>query len=202
MKCPSLVLLPLLVLGCASTKALDSRQPSASGEEVHITPDELEPIGRFVLETKRVLVAEFVRVEISRQFFYERMAITRDQRSVTRKESRFDRQVGRYPAGTTRIELTNTSTQQENLNPDFLPKITFGSGGLQIRAYRKLVIYVVPAMQKQRPLYIDVLAKMSTGYARLWTGGRLTDEKPEIRVIAELLWSEDKEEYKHVASVG
>jgi hypothetical protein len=201
MKCPSLVLLPLLLLGCKSTKALDARQPSAD-EEVHITADELEPIGRFVLQTRRVLVAEFVLIEMSQQFFAAQMGFTRDQQAVVRKTTRLEKPVGRFPAGTTRIELTNVSDQGLNINPDFLPRVYFGSSGLEVRAYRKLVIYLVPAKDKKRPLFVDVLGKMSTGNARLWTGGRLTDEKPEIHVRAELLWSEDKEEYKHVASVG
>lgn len=202
MKCPALVLLPLILLGCKSTTALDKRQASAPGDEVHITADELEPIGRFVTETRRVLVAEFVRLEISQQFFYQRMGITRDQQSVVRKTIRLDKQVGRYPAGTTRIELTNVSDQGANLNPAYLPMVTFGPSGLEIRAIRTLLIYVVPVMEKKRPLFIDVTAKMSSGNARLWTGGRLTDEKPEIEIRSELIWSEEMEEYKHVASVG
>ncbi len=200
MRCPSLVLLPLLLLGCASTNALDARQPSAPGEEVHITADELEPMAMFVLETKRLLVAEFIRVEVSQQFFEGQMGLTRDLRAVSRKEVRYDRPVGTFPAGTRRIELTNIGEQSANINPDYLPRAYFGSG-LEVRAYRKLVIYLVPVRDKERPLFIDVKGKMSSGDARLWTGGRLTNEKPEIQIHAELVWHTEKEEYKHVAAV-
>lgn len=202
MKCLSIVLFPLLFLGCASTTALDAREPSAPGEEVHITADELEPMAMFVLETKRVLVAEFVRLEVSEQFFKERMGLTRDQQSVMKKSVRFDRPVGKFPAGTTRIELTNVSDQRSNLNPEYLPRAYFGAGGLEVRAYRKLVIYLVPVRDRERPLFIDVVGRMSNGDAKLWTSGRLTDERPEIHIGATLIWSEDKEEYKHTASIG
>ena len=201
MKSLGIVLLPLFLLGCASTKALDAREPSAPGEEVHITADELEPMAMFVLETKRLLVAEFVRVEVSEQFFKERMGLTRDMQSIMRKTVRYDRPMGRLPAGTTRIEMTNVSDQKSNLNPDYLPRVYFGSG-LEVRAFRKLVIYLVPVRDRKRPLFIDVVGRMSNGDAQLWTSGRLTDERPEIHIGAALIWSEDKEEYKHTASIG
>jgi len=185
----------LLLLACESTP----KQPGAANgsEAVTISADELEPVRRFVLETRRILAAEFVRIEASQQFFEEQMGFTRDPRYVVRTPVRVLRD------GTRVIILARVDADQvTNIDPDLLPRIYFGGSGLEIRAYREIRIYLRRPKGKERPLFLDVVAKSVRGPSRLWVGGRLQEEKPDIRIRSELIWSEDKERYLHRSSVG
>ena len=192
----SKILLPLLLLGCTTTinHRLDKDDPEG---EVTITPDELEPMANFILGTRRVLAAEFVRIELSRQFFEEQMGFTRDPEYVSRSPVRI------LKDGSRLIVLKNLNTEQEtNLDPSKLPRVYFGSDGLEIRAYREIRIYLRNPKKKERPLFLNVAAKNSVGDVKMWVSGRLQHEKPVLTLNSALIWSEEKEEYVHRSSVG
>ena len=67
----SLLLLPLAFACETIDDRVNKDDPNA---EITIKPDELEPMANFVLETNRVLVAEFVKIQCSAQFFEQQMA--------------------------------------------------------------------------------------------------------------------------------
>jgi hypothetical protein len=189
------ILLPLLLLGCTSVnQRVDKDDPDG---EVTIKPDELEPMANFILGTRRVVAAEFVRVELSRQFFEEQMGYTRDPKYVARSPVRI------LKDGSRLIVLKNVNTEQQtNLDPDKLPRVYFGSNGLEIRAYREIRIYLRNPRKKERPLFLNLSAKNSVGDAKMWVSGRLQHKKPVLTLNSALIWSEKKEEYIHRSSVG
>ena len=117
-------LLPLLLLlaltACKTTP--DRPEPTDPDEAVTINPDELEPMRRFVLETRRVLAAEFVRIEASQQFFEQQMGFTRVLRYCKRSP------VTVLEDGTRVIEIVRLKDGQEtNIDPDLLPRVYFGT---------------------------------------------------------------------------
>lgn len=192
----SLLLLLLAGLACESTQKRDepaskAGKPSkeaAAADEVIIPGDDLEPIHTFLMETRRILAAEFIRVEMTAQFFEERMNLTRDVRYVERTNTT-DKE------GTRVIRLRNINTEQvTNVDPDLLPRATFGNG-LELRAFREIRIYIRPARDREHPICLDIIGRSDTGSAKLWIAGRLDLEQPSIRIRSELLWSEDKEHY-------
>jgi hypothetical protein len=190
------ILLPLLLLGCTTTinDRLDKEDPEG---EVTITPDELEPMANFILRTRRVVAAEFVRLELSRQFFEEQMGYTRDPEYVSRSPVQIQEDGSRL------IVLKNINTDQEtNLDPDKLPRIYFGSNGLEVRAFREIRIYLRNPKKKERPLFLNLAAKNSVGDAKMWVSGRLQHKKRVITLNSALIWSEEKEEYVHRQSIG
>ena len=187
--------LPILLLlsACKTTPEAEDEPGSVEAAEVTIPADDLEPMNRFLLETRRLLFADFVRVEVTPQYFEERMGFTRDVRFVSRKQ---------WTEGSTRvIELRNESPQETNIDPDLLPRIKFGDG-LEVRAHRVLRIYLRPPESKERPLCLRIEARCEPGDAKLWTGGRLEHEQPKITIRSELIWSEPRQRYSHRASVG
>lgn len=187
--------LPLLILvsACKTTPTESDEPGSVEAAEVTIPADDLEPMNRFLLETKRILFADFVRVEMTPQYFEERMGFTRDVRYVSRKQ---------WTEGATRvIELRNESPQETNIDPDLLPRINFGEG-LEIRAHRMIRVYLRPPEGKERPLYIKIEARSDPGNATLWTGGREEHAQPKVTIRSELIWSEPRQRYSHRASVG
>ena len=187
------LLLALVLAGCSAGHGI--HKPIKEGEEVTISADELEPIGTFFLETRRVLAAEFIRIEMTPQFFEEKMGFTRDMRYVERRNHTLK-------DGTRVIELINANTGQvTNIDPDLLPRIYFGTG-FEARAYNRMVIFLRSPKSRERPLFIEVKGKNSSGDAQLWVSGRLQHERPTLTIRSELLWSEDKERYKHRSSIG
>ena len=78
----SALLLVSLALACETTA--DRVNKDDPDGEVTIKPDEMEPMANFVLETNRLLVADFVKVQCSAQFFEQQMGYTRDPELVLR----------------------------------------------------------------------------------------------------------------------
>ncbi len=204
-------LLTLLLCACQTTPdrkepvdTLDAKKkdPKAAAEAaadedtVTIRPDELEPVRRFVLETRRVIAAEFVRINTTAQFFEQQLGYTRDLRYV-------DREMKRLKDGTRVVILKNSIRDQKtNLDPNLLPRVYFGASGLEIRAYREIRIYLRNSKNKDRPIYLDVLAKNSVGDVMMWVTGRLQHNKPSLHLRSELIYSEEKQEYLHRTSIG
>jgi hypothetical protein len=187
--------LPVLLLAaaCKTTPTEEDEPGAVEAAEVVIPPDDLEPMNNFLLVTKRILFADFVRVEMTPQYFEERMGFTRDVRFVSRKQ---------WTEGTTRvIELRNESVQETNIDPDLLPRVYFGEG-LEIRARRVIRVYMRPPDGKERPLFIKIEARSDPGNATLWTGGREEHAQPKVTIRSELIWSEPRQRYSHRASVG
>lgn len=184
----SLLLLPL-ALACESTDdRVNKDDPNA---EITIKPDELEPMATFVLETNRVLVAEFVRIQCSAQFFEQQMGYTRDPDLVLRTP------VEVLPDGTRVVTLKSIHGQETNIDPDTLPRVYFGSSGLQIRAYKEIRIYLKQARDREKPLFLKVEAKSERRDSTLWVSGREQTKKPSILIESALFWSKDKERYIH-----
>jgi len=184
----------LAVTGCKTTREKEIEKPIGEGEAVVIPPDELEPMASFLFETKRVLAAEFVKIDASTQFFEEKMGFTRDLRFVERTQ-----QV--LPDGTRVIMLKNINTDQKtNRDPDLLPRVYFDQG-LEIRAYHTIGIYLHRPTSRRRPLWLEVVAKSVEGNSQMWVSGRLQHEQPTIRLSSELLWNEERERYDHRGGV-
>jgi len=192
----SKILIPLLLAACTTTvnDRLDKDDPEG---EVTITSDELEPMANFILGTRRVVAAEFVRLELSRQFFEEQMGFTRDPEFVSRSPVQIQKD------GSRMIVLKNLNTEQvTNLDPDKLPRVYFGSNGLEVRAFREIRIYLRNPKKKERPLFLNLAAKSSMGDAKMWVSGRLQHKKRVITLNSALIWSEEKKEYVHRQSIG
>jgi hypothetical protein len=186
-----LFLAPLLA--CETTpKAPD---PGPDGE-VTISDDELRPVRSFVLETRRVLAAHYVKIEATKQFFEPLMGYTRDPRYVHRQP------VEIQADGTKVIILRNDNAQTSNIDPDLLPRVYFGAGGLQVRAYKEIRIYLREPRDRERPIFLSVEAKNEVGDARMWVSGRLQHAKPTLVLHSQLIWSPEKEEYIHRSSIG
>jgi hypothetical protein len=187
-----LLLLPL-ALACETTE--DRVNKDDPNGEVTIKPDEMEPMANFVLETRRLLVAENVKIECSAQFFEQQMGYTRDPAYVERSK------VEILPDGSRMVKLKAVHGQETNIDPDILPRVYFGNSGLEIRAYKEIRIYLKAPKDKDRPLFLSVDARNKYGDAQLYVSGRLQQEKPRIMIKSELLWSEEKERYVHKSAV-
>lgn len=188
----SLLLLPL-ALSCETVDdRVDKDDPNA---EITIKPDEIEPMANFVLETNRLLVADFVKVQCSAQFFEQQMGYTRDPDLVLRTP------VEVLPDGSRVVTLKSIHGQETNVNPDTLPRLKFGSSGLEVRAYREMRIYLKQPRDRDKPLFLTVQAKSDATDAKLWVSGRLQMEKPSILIESALLWSKEKERYIHKSAV-
>lgn len=187
-----LLLLPL-ALACESTKDRVNKDDPAG--DVTIKPDELEPMANFVLETKRVVFAEWIRIECSAQFFEQQMGYTRDPNLVIRTP------VEILPDGSRVVTLKSIHGQETNVDPDTLPRVYFGSSGLELRAFKEIRIYLRKPKDHDRPLFLTVDARSDPGEVKLWVGGRLQEEKPRVLIQSALLWSKDKERYVHKSSV-
>jgi hypothetical protein len=191
----SALLLLFLALSCESTK--DRVKPDDPSGEVTIKPDEIEPMANFVLETKRLLVADCVLVDMSTQFLEQQMGYTRDPQLVQRTPVQI------LKDGSRLVVLKAMHGQTSNIDPDTLPRINFGSGGLEIRAYKEIRIYMRPPtpQSRERPLFLTVKARSDPGDAKLWVSGRLQEEKPSIVLESALIWSADRERYVHKSGV-
>jgi hypothetical protein len=99
------------------------------------------------------------------------------------------------------VVLKSVHGQETNINPDTLPRVYFGSNGLQIRAYREIRIYMKQPKDRDKPLFLRVDARSEVGEATLWVSGRRQMEKPRILIESALLWSEEKERYIHKSAV-
>ena len=194
MKTLRLLLIPILLSACETTPKIDD--PIAEGDEVHIPADDIEPLATFFLQTRRILVAEFVRVEMTPQFFEDKMGTTRDPRFVERKQWR-DKDGNRI------IEIRNVNTaQRTNIDPDLLPRLYFGTG-FETRAYNTIRIILKNPKSRERPLYCHIVAKSAgVNDAKLWVGGRLQQQRPTITLHSELLWDEGFEHYRHRSHIG
>lgn len=186
-------LLLSLVLACETTEdRVNKDDPSG---EITIKPDEMEPMANFVLETQRLLFADAVRIECSSQFFEQQMGYTRDPDLVLRTP------VQVLPDGSRVVVLKSIHGQETNVDPDRLPRVYFGSSGLEIRAYREIHICLKKPKDRDRPLFLTVDARSNPGEAMLWVSGRLQQEKPRIVIESALLWSKEKERYVHKSAV-
>ena len=187
------ILTLLVAVACETTP--DADDPLKEGEEVTISADELEPVSRFFLETNRLLVAEFIRIEMTPQFFEEKMGFTRDPRYVDRKQ-------WRDADGNRIIELRNANrAQKSNIDPNLLPRVYFGSG-LELRAYDTIRIVMKSPKTRKRPLYMSIKGKNAIGDAKLWVSNRLQQERPTLSIEMALLWSDDKERYVPKSHIG
>ncbi len=189
-------LLPLLVLLAVACESAPRKEPDpAKGEAITISNDDLEPLNTFMLETRRLVVGDFVRIRLSRQYFQERMGLTRDFRYVEKKSWTEE-------DGTIVVSLKSIATDQAtNIDPDLLPRIYFGSG-LEIRAYREIRIIFVNRVTREVPIFIDMEARAADGNARMWVGGRLEYEQPRIVIRTQLTWDEKFERYRHTPGIG
>lgn len=187
------LLLLSLILACETTEDRVNKDDPAG--EVTIKPDEIEPMANFVLETRRLLVAENVKIECSSQFFEQQMGYTRDPAYVQRSK------VEIQADGSRLVRLQAVHGQETNVDPDILPRVYFGNSGLEIRAYKEIHIYLRPPKDRDRPLFLSVDARNKYGDAQLYVSGRLQQEKPRIVIKSELLWSEEKERYIHKSAV-
>jgi hypothetical protein len=185
----SLLLLPL-ALACETTSndRVDKNDPNA---DITIKPDELEPMANFVLETNRILVADYVKIQCSAQFFEQQMGYTRDPNLVLRTP------VEVLPDGTRCVTLKSSHGQETNIDPDTLPRVYFGSSGLQVRAYGEIRIYLKQARDREKPLFLKVEARSDQRDATLYVSGREQIKKPNILIESALLWSDEKERYIH-----
>lgn len=188
----AILILPF-ALACESTdNRVNKDDPNA---EITIKPDELEPMANFVLETQRLLVADYVKIECSAQFFEQQMGYTRDPSLVLRTP------VEILPDGRRVVVLKTVHGQESNIDPDTLPRVYFGSSGLEVRAYGEIRIYLRQARNKDRPLFLTVDAKSVVQDAKLWVSGRLQTEKPRILIESALIWSDEKGRYVHKSAI-
>jgi len=192
---PLLALLLPLAVACETTKSSTRAEQNENGE-VTVTPDELEPVRTFLLETRRVLMADFVRIRCTPQYFEQQMGMVRDQQSVARSMARLE-------DGTRVITLSNKLLgQRTNFDKNRLPRVYFGQSGLEIIATRQIRVYFVRPDSTDRPLFIDITGKSGGADAQLWSSGRLQIQKPTIHIRSALIWSEAFSTYKHKSSVG
>ena len=185
--CLLLLLFPLFT-GCESTPKKD--EPIPEDETITIPPEDLEPIATFVFDTRRVIAADYIRLELTSQFFESKMGTTRDLRYVERRSAVMK-------DGTRVILLRNRNKDQlTNIDADLLPRVYFDQG-LELRAYSDIIIKLKTARTKNNPLYLDVRARSTGGDTKMWVGGRLEKQQPDLHIRSQLLWNEDRERYVH-----
>jgi hypothetical protein len=185
--CLILLLIPFFV-GCETTSKKD--EPIPEDEAITIPAEDLEPIATFVFDTRRVIAADYIRIELTSQFFESKMGTTRDLRYVERKSAVMK-------DGTRVILLRNRNKDQlTNIDADLLPRVYFDQG-LELRAYSDIIIKLKSARTKNNPLYIDVRARSTGGDTKMWVGGRLEKQQPDLHIRSQLLWNDDRERYVH-----
>jgi len=184
----------IFLVACNTTQGPgDPDNPDAL---ITVSAKELEPLESFIFKQPKMLAAPMIRVEMSTQYFEERVAILRDFRYVEKRESFL-------PDGTRTLVLTNINhAQKTNIDPNLLPQVSFGRG-LQIRAFEQLVLFVRPSHDKKRPIYILVQAVGPNADVRMWSGGKLRfDGRRRLSLQAELVWDEDWGRYRFRSNVG
>ena len=186
----------IFLVACKTTPDGPPQDPDNPDAMITVSAKELEPIEEFVFKQAKVLVAPMIRVEMSTQYFEERVAVLRDFRYVEKRESML-------PDGTRTLVLTNINEgQKTNIDPSLLPQISFGQG-LQIRAYERLVLFVRPSRDKNRPIYLHVQAVGHNADVQMWSGGKLRfDGHRRLSLQAELIWDEDWDRYRFRGNVG
>ena len=180
-----------LLIGCETTpQPTDNDQEvkaEDSDEQIYISESDLEPLNRFILETPRLIAADYVRIDMTVHYFESHLGLTRDMRFVDRKGAR-------SKDGARVIILKNKNTEQvTNIDPDLIPRATFGEG-LELRAYNEMRIYLHPTKTKNKPVHLTVTAR-SGADSKLWVYKRLEIERPRITLNASLNWNEDREKY-------
>ena len=73
--CLILLLFPVFS-ACESTPKND--EPIPDDEIITIPPEDPEPIATFVFDTRRIIAADYIRIELTSQFFESKMGSTRD----------------------------------------------------------------------------------------------------------------------------
>jgi hypothetical protein len=186
------LIFPLLLGACESTPK--SEDGLVEGDAIHIPAKDLEPAAEFVMRTKRMLVAEFVRVDMSAQLYESQLGLSRDIEYVERTNSTL-------ADGTVVVSLKRKPTDQKtNFDPDRLPRLYFGTG-FEARAYNEMRIYIKRRVEKDRPIYLRVSGVSQDSDSKLWIAGRLEKQKPKITVESSLIYSETFERYKHRSAV-
>ena len=185
----------IFLVACKGTPQ-GPEDPDNPDAMITVSAKELEPIEEFVFKQRKLLAAPMIRVEMSTQYFEERVAVLRDFRYVEKRESM-------QPDGTRTLVLTNINEgQKTNIDPSLLPQISFGQG-LQIRAYERLVLFVRPSRNKNRPIYLHVQAVGHNADVQMWSGGKLRfDGHRRLSLQAELIWDEEWDRYRFRGNVG
>jgi hypothetical protein len=184
--------LALLLGGCESTP--ETEDGLVDGNAVHIPAKDLEPAAEFIHRTKRMLVAEFIRVDMSAQLYESQVGMSRDIEFVERTDSTLK-------DGTVVVTLKRKKTDQKtNFDPDRLPRLYFGTG-FEARAYNEMRIYIKRRVEKDRPIFLRVSGVSQGTDTKLWVSGRLEKQKPKITVESSLIYSETFEHYKHRSAI-
>lgn len=171
------------VIGCETTP---DGEPIPD-DQIFLSESDLEPLNQFILGTRRLIVADYVRVDMSVHYFEAHLGLTRDFRYV-------ERQRAESKDGARVIILKNKNTDQiTNIDPALLPRVTFDEG-LEVRAYNELRIYLRRTKTKDKPVFLTVTAR-SAGDSKMWVYNRLEVERPRISLNASLNWNEAKEKY-------
>jgi hypothetical protein len=182
----------LLFAGCESTSERDDGL--VDGQTIDIPASDMEPAAEFINRTKRVIIAEFVRVDMSAQLYESQLGMSRDIESIKRTDATLE-------DGTIVVSLKRVDDgQRTNLNPDRLPRLYFGTG-LEARAYNELRIYIRRRVEKDRPIFLKITGVSKSDDTRLWVGGRLQKEKPRLVIESSMMWSDKFEHYKHKSAI-
>jgi len=189
------ILMGALLLGaCETTPKDEDNDGLVDGTAIHIPASDMEPVAEFIHRTRRLLVGEYIRVEMSAQFYEGQLGLSRDLEYVTRTDSKLD-------DGSLVVSLKRIDTGQEtNLDPDRLPRLYFGNG-LEARAYNELRVVIRRRVDKNRPIYLKLQAVTTNGDSTLHVAGREQDKKPRITIESSLLWSDKFEHYKHRSAI-
>jgi hypothetical protein len=186
------LILACLLGGCESTP--EGQDGLIDGETIHIPPSDMEPAAEFINRTKRVMVAEFIRVDMSAQLYESQLGMSRDVESITRTDATLE-------DGTVVVSLKRVDDgQRTNLDPDRLPRLYFGTG-LEARAYNELRIYIRRRVEKDRPIFLKITGVSKSDDTRLWVSGRLEKQKPRLVLESSMIWSETFEHYKHKSAI-
>ena len=182
----------LLLGGCETTP--DGEDGLVDGTTVHISAKDLEPAAEFIHRTKRMIVAEFIMVEMSAQLYESQLGLSRDLEHVIRTNATLK-------DGTVVVSLRRKDNGQEtNLDPDRLPRLYFGTG-LEARAFNEMRIYIKRRVDEKRPIFLKITGVSQNTDTKLWVSGRLEKQKPKLTVEASLIFSETFEHYKHRSAV-
>jgi len=164
------------------------------GEAVVIPASDLEPAGDFIHQTKRVVVAEYIRVEMSAKLYESQIGLARDLETVERTDATLE-------DGTIVVSLRRKNMDQKtNLDPDRLPRLYFGTG-LEARAFKELRVYIRRRVEKERPIFLKITGYTANGDTKLWVSGRLEQKKPKITIESAMIYSETFDRYKHRSAV-
>ncbi|MHC4939204.1 MAG: hypothetical protein ACYTHK_09575 [Planctomycetota bacterium] len=182
----------LLLGGCETTP--EGEDGLVDGNSVHIPAKDLEPAAEFIHRTKRMLVAEFIMVEMSAQLYESQLGLSRDLEYVVRTNATLK-------DGTVVVSLKRKDSGQDtNLDPDRLPRLYFGTG-LEARAFNEMRIYIKRRVDEKRPIFLKITGVSQNTDTKLWVSGRLEKQKPKLTVESSLIWSETFEHYKHRSAV-